>query len=227
MKQTIFLITLFLLCKTPAYAQKIKFLTPELMDLGRVLEGTVVKDTIRFVNTGKVPIKIARVKSVCSCTVADIKSTEISPGDTAEISFSLNTKSMRGVVRKPLSVVFVKNILPEQKIQIQASVYNSLDITPKYIFLQRIKKDADASVVNLVKIRNHTINDVKLLKIYSDNTLVQVEPQRGTIPAGKNQSLKITLKPQQTGRYHINITIETDCKNKTRMNIPVYVEIIE
>ena len=62
MKKTSLLLIILSILSTPLWAQNLKHLTPKLYKLGRVQEGTVLKDTLRFVNNGKKPVTIKRVR---------------------------------------------------------------------------------------------------------------------------------------------------------------------
>src|SRR4030042_4641256 len=83
-------------------AQDVRFITPVNTDFGSVLQGTLLDGDIKILNTGKGPLKISDVSTSCGCTVAKIDRKEFAPGDTAVISYKLNTDHFDGVVRKTI-----------------------------------------------------------------------------------------------------------------------------
>jgi hypothetical protein len=209
-----------------ARAQEITFLTPKLIDLGKVAEGTVLQDTVLFRNSGRVPIHIASVSSSCGCAVAEVEQTALAPGDTAVIPFALNTRAFRGVVRKNLSISFVKNQLPPERIQIQVEVFQEVEITPRYIYLQRLKCDPQISLKQTLQLSNRSDDSLTVHRVLLNSKLVRVEPEKAVILPGQSQAITVTLKPSEPGRHHINIKIQTSSAKKPVINIPMYVEIL-
>ena len=92
MKKGIFCTGLLIISTTALSAQQIEPITPKLISFGRVQQGSIVKDEIRFVNKMNTSITIRGVRSSCGCTATEIKKREYNPGDTAKITFALNTQ---------------------------------------------------------------------------------------------------------------------------------------
>lgn len=59
---------------------------------------------VQFINIGKTPTFINRVKSTCGCTVAKYSDAEIAPGDTATVSFTYNPAGRPGRFEKHIKV---------------------------------------------------------------------------------------------------------------------------
>ena len=62
-------------------------------DFGEVEEGTIVKHTFDFVNTGKVALLVAEVKSSCGCTIPEFNKQLIAPGQGDVIKVQFDTKN--------------------------------------------------------------------------------------------------------------------------------------
>lgn len=73
-------------------------------DFGDVKQGTVVKYSFEFVNTGKVPLVIHDARSTCGCTVPDWPKTPINPGDRGAINVVFDTQGRSGLQEKPITI---------------------------------------------------------------------------------------------------------------------------
>jgi hypothetical protein len=74
-------------------------------DFGSVKQGTLVKRTFRFTNTGADSLLIADVKVTCGCTVPDWPKQPVPPGGKGEIKVEFNTANKEGRQLRILRVV--------------------------------------------------------------------------------------------------------------------------
>ena len=206
-------------------AQYLELLTPKLINLGRVQEGDVVKDEIRFVNTWNDPITISGVRSSCGCTATTAKNRECSPGDTATISFSLNTRGFNGLIRKSLTIHFQEKELKDEKFILEAQIYSELSVNPKYIHIKQAKLNPDTVITEFFTIQNESDGPINCNQIYTSNEIAQVFPPSATIPPGKENLIRVELKPMHVGRHTIYVIIVTDNKKKPRINVPIFAHI--
>lgn len=63
----------------------------EVIDMGTVVKGEIIKTTIELKNIGDYPLVIANVKPSCSCTVPDYDQEPVPPGSRASVSAEINT----------------------------------------------------------------------------------------------------------------------------------------
>jgi len=227
MKKVILTLRFYLILFASVFAQQVELLTPKVIDLGRVLEGSVVEKSIRFVNSGDKPVKIKHVKTSCGCTVARIERMEYTPGDTAEIFFSLNTRGFHGVVRKSLTLYFEHDDLPKARFIIQAHVYTQFEVTPRYIRFQDVKLNADTVITEILTFQNRSDNAIHVTSIHSDSDLIRVFPRSMVIPPGDESSARVELRPLSGVRRTVYVVIETDYKNEPHVNIPVFIDTKE
>lgn len=75
-----------------------------LYHFGEVAEGTVVKHTFNFVNTGKVPLLISEAKSTCGCTVPEWPKAPIPAGESGSIKVQFNTDQKVDKQVKPVYI---------------------------------------------------------------------------------------------------------------------------
>jgi len=225
MNGILFIVAGALLCFKPALSRQIEFLTPKMMDLGRVREGTVVKDSIRFINKDSSPIRIHRVQTSCGCTAAQIEKTELAPGDTATILFSLSTSGFQGVIRKSVTVYFEGANIKTERIVLEATVYSEFDVTPRYIHLKRTVFYPDSIFTAFLFIQNHSSGPIHCTKIYAKSDFIHISPSSAVIQAGEKKSLTVELKPTRAGRNTSYIIIESDYEPNPIIHIPVFIDI--
>ncbi|MEK7257790.1 MAG: DUF1573 domain-containing protein [Bacteroidota bacterium] len=75
-----------------------------IFDFGEVKEGTVVKHSFKFTNTGKVPLIINNAHSTCGCTVPKWPKDAVAPGESGEITVAFNTQSRQDFQEKPVTI---------------------------------------------------------------------------------------------------------------------------
>lgn len=74
-------------------------------DFGTVKQGTLVKRTFRFANTGADSLLITDVKVTCGCTVPDWPKQPVPPGGKGEIKVEFNTANKEARQLRILRVV--------------------------------------------------------------------------------------------------------------------------
>ena len=210
---------------TSLQSQQLTFLTPRLIKLGRIQQGEVIKDEIRFVNTWNASINIGGVKSSCGCTATATQKREYSPGDTATISFTLNTRGFQGLIRKSLTIHFQEKELKDERFTVEATVYSELSVNPRYIHIREVKLKPDTLITEFFTIQNESDGPIHCSQIYTSNEIAQAFPPSVIIPPGKENLIRVELKPMQVGRHTIYVIIVTDNKKKPRINVPIFAHI--
>lgn len=72
----------------------------------KIIEGTVLKHSFKFTNTGNSPLVISAVEPTCGCTVAkDWPKKPVLPGDSGEINVEFDSKDRVGSVIKTISII--------------------------------------------------------------------------------------------------------------------------
>jgi hypothetical protein len=228
MKNMIFSFMVGLLFVNPVLAQQITMITPKLVDLGRVKEGDVVEGSILFVNAGDKALTIKQVKTSCGCTAANAGKMEHAPGDTAVIDFQLNSRGYGGIMRKPVTVFFEEKNLDNLRYLLQADVFSEFGVNPRYINLGRMALNPDTVVTEFFTMKNESGGPIECKKIYVNKVdMLEVFPTSVVIPPGKEQLMRIDIKPQRAGRFTYYVHIQTDYEKKPRVNVPVFVYIQE
>lgn len=83
---------------------KITFDQP-IYQFGSVTEGTLIKQSFTFTNTGKVPLLINDCRSTCGCTVPEWPKKAILPGETGSILVQFNTEGRKYDQDRPVTII--------------------------------------------------------------------------------------------------------------------------
>lgn len=75
-----------------------------IYEFGKVQRGAKVAHTFVVKNTGDTKREILKVNSRCDCTVADVSSKEIQPGEESRIHLVLETAGMSGTVMRSVDI---------------------------------------------------------------------------------------------------------------------------
>ncbi len=78
--------------------------TPDVVDIGKVEEGSEVPTFFTLTNTGTEPLKIHEATSSCGCTVPDLKQQELKPGESTKLDIIVDTTMKQGNVTKTVEV---------------------------------------------------------------------------------------------------------------------------
>ncbi|MBN1893336.1 DUF1573 domain-containing protein [bacterium] len=206
-------------------ARDIQWITPIDTDFGSVLQGTVLDGEIKILNTGKGRLKISDVSTSCGCTVAKIDKKDFAPGDTAVISYKLNTDHFDGVVRKTITVHFEKASPKSQVFSLTARVHTEIDIQPRYIVLRQVEAARDTVINRTVVIRNYSKEKIRIKKIEAPENIVEVRPKSKSISAGDSVKLDVRIRPKGGTRKWHQVRMITDCKSKPELRFSVYMDI--
>ena len=108
--------------KVPA-PKKPKVLFPVLNhDFGKMLDGDTKEYSFVVKNTGENTLIIRKVKTSCGCTAADLKKTEIKPGEETSIDVKFDSSGTHGKQLKTITVICNDPANPKILLTIAAEV---------------------------------------------------------------------------------------------------------
>ena len=205
----------------------VEYLTPTLIDFGEVSEGELLHGEIRFVNSGDEEVLVDNVRPSCGCTVTHLESKSFAPGDTAKISFTLNTSRFKGTIRKTIRIYFKDKSLGTYKFTLQAKIVTELDLSPSYVHFKNIKANPDTVITQFAKFANHSDRPIEVKVKPYNNDLIQIKPETFKIPAGETYLVRVELTPKQAKRANTTVVFETDFEKKPSCVLYVYHFITE
>ncbi len=226
-RPVLFGVSMAVLFSQTVFPQTYHLLNPEVLDLGRILEGKSVEGDVRFINTGKAPLRIEYVQTSCGCTVARTEKTEFATNDTAIVHFVLRTNGFHGLIRKALTVYFENPSMSDLSVTIQANVYSELEVKPTFVSFQSMPLRKDTSVTARISVVNSSNHSVRVLNIHSDSDQILVPFKPFSIPPNREMPFLAVLKPKKVEYRNAIIVIETDDKEKPNIVVPVLFDIYE
>jgi hypothetical protein len=106
--------------------------SPGRIDMGVMKPGAKIAGSVTLTNTGSETLKIARVNSSCSCTVADLPKRELAPGETVELSATLEAGNYIGAMQRQVRV-YVEGYAAPYEVWVVADVTYDVKADPVYI----------------------------------------------------------------------------------------------
>lgn len=226
MKKTGFVLLLLHFFCLPLFAELAK-ITPDVMNYGEIDEGKVITDQIKFINQGPEMIEITKVRPGCGCTFASLNQYKLEPGDTAVIEFNFDSRGFSGNVRKGITVYFTDATLPPFRYTIQANIIRDFDVSPRYIYLNRLTLNPDTTIVQPVTFSNNSREDIEIEKLYTSSDMIHLPDHPFTVKAGSSKQIDVEIIPSRTIQSRQSIEIETSSINKPMLSISVYLFVKE
>lgn len=178
---------------------------------------TLLDVAFPFINTGKVPVTIKRIKPHCECTEARSESgNTVMPGQSGRILLQIDTKTFIGTVAKDVSVFTSDG--EEHKIVVRVAVKEPVTVSPKALSWKQ-NGTAETKTITLTLASGCPFALKRVSLVGSD---FEYEPAT-VIP---NKKYTVTVTPKSTGKKLINrLLIETDSKDPRYARIPVFLSI--
>ncbi|HZH68348.1 MAG TPA: DUF1573 domain-containing protein [Chitinophagales bacterium] len=79
--------------------------TETKVDLGEVTEGTDVRHSFEFKNTGHEPLIIQSAQGSCGCTIPNYSKTPVAPGQLGYIDVVFDSKGRPGINTKDVTII--------------------------------------------------------------------------------------------------------------------------
>ena len=207
--------------------QSYRALSPDVVDLGSLLEGQIAEGEVRFVNAGNQPLRIASVRTSCGCTAVRPEKTELASNDTATVHFTLNTTGFHGLIRKTITIAFEGDPIKDLVFFIQARIHAAVEIQPSFLVFQSVPLHGERAVFDSLRVVNDSERPVRVLKMRPDTELIQVLFEPITIPPHRDAAFRVILKPRRVEYRNAVLAVETDHPLKPNLLIPVLIDVVE
>jgi hypothetical protein len=225
-------LTGFLLCAgalfaigfpTIGRAQPKAVLSDTLIVMGEIYHNAKATRSLTLRNTGSVSLHVVSVKSSCGCTVAGISKSEISPADSAELSFTVNTAILSGKVRKNIVVETNDPARPALSIYYEAEIINILTSVPAYLYLG--EGETHNEISGELRLTNTSGKPIHILSLSSASGKLKYSPLAGVLAPGDSAKLTVRFTPEAAGTFKDEVRIETDQSVQRMVRIGVAAKV--
>lgn len=204
------------------FTQEFELITPHQVDLGTVMQDSVVEAVIQFRNSGDSPLKISRVQTSCGCTAADLQKLEYLPGEEGEIGVKLNTKGFSGLIRKYVTIYLENGDPISTRVVLQTTVKNQLEIQPAYLDFQNIELKSKENG-RLLRVTNNFSDPLVIEAFLTNIKNLTISAKQMTIQPGTTEEISISYQPLQEGRADGYIDLKIKDPIETVKRIPVFI----
>ncbi len=108
-----------------------------VFDFGEVVRGSKVSNSFQIINSEKVPLKITRVRPLCTCVKILNYTKSILPGATGEVSLLFNSAKLYGRVSYSIVVHTENRSKSKFRLEIRASIVDDISVSPMRLDLSR------------------------------------------------------------------------------------------
>jgi len=216
------------------------------IDLGEVLRGDPVRSTFVLKNPGTIAVSI-EARPTCGCTAAKFDKT-IPPGGEGKLETELNTASLRGRVRKPITVTTDEPGRPTLTLTLVANVLSLVEVEPgpgKVVLLRAGEPAVEQFTVRTRGPEPIEVTAVRCTAPYTTATFEpagakatctpakpEVKPGVGEKPgpggsaaAGPAYCVRLTIDPAAPfGQSTLTLSITTSSKREPTVVVPVVCE---
>lgn len=201
-----------LTCKEPIYS----FGTRDNMDS--------VDHTFVITNTGNAPLVISKVKPTCGCTVANLTTDHIAPGEQALLTATLSLKGHKGKMEKSIILQSNDPIKPSLVVWFKGEATATILFAPQTAYFASVTAQSDAErTIDLIVDEKARFN---ILKVTNTNPHVQVKQE--TRKGGTFYQFHIKLVPPlEIGVLRDVVTITTDSERYPQLTIPVSAKVVD
>jgi len=188
------------------------------VELGTLPQGEV-KKTFAMVNDFDQSIKITKIHTSCSCTVAEKQSIDVAAGETTEIPFTWNTSGERG--HTAVEIVFHYLVSGEKRIRYQY-VTLSGDIEPLYdVTPSRLRFQSNKSQVLKVRVsRRHSEGKLTITSYSSNHPSITV----GRVADSELEVIFESSSWFPASGFDPYVSVVVDVPSEPLFKIPVHVE---
>lgn len=186
-------------------------------DFGGADGSATIEHVYEVKNAGDLSLTLKEVKASCGCTVVKTSKMTLPPGDTAQITATLNLHGRSGHQDKHVMVSSDDPKTPLLLLNLRGDVIQEYTITPDRLVMGQIR--GDQSTKTQVTFVNNTSNAVHVTKV--DSTATYLKPTFTETVAGKSYRVDVEIAPPlPAGTVDAVIHIFTDNAARPVFDVP-------
>jgi hypothetical protein len=174
-------------------APKIQFNTT-VYDFGSTSAVQQLAGKFIISNTGSGTLEIKKPQPSCGCTVPALTKDKLAPGESTELTFTLNVSTPRGHLEKHITVPSNDPTQPTANLTLKADIVPTFDVTPPNVNLGNIHQGQTTSVV--VQVKRLDSKPFGLVK--AEASLKNIRPKLGPVDSS-NAVAQLTIEIEADG----------------------------
>ncbi len=222
MKRLLAALALFLVSSPWALAQPKLAVDNMTVNLGDMYSGQIKTAHIILHNIGTQPLKILHVQPTCGCTTVKQPKSELQPNDSDEVEVSFNSSLYRGPIEKYVNIETNDPLAQYVTVKLIGEVKAELDpITSSYsVWMGNLT--VGKKVEQPYAMRNVSGKTISILNITSTSSSITAGTTQKKIGPNDTLHVDITALPEKGGYDTSTLTITTDSKNQSNIEVRVY-----
>lgn len=203
-----------------AAAGEPKLVIPDVtFDFGTVAEGKQVIASFVLKNQGDTALEIKRVFPACGCTVAEMSSSLIPPGQQASLNVSFDTNGFYGFKVKTIRLFTNDPQRSTVVLTLQGKIERDVEIEPSRLYFGTIGKGSN----KVVSAELRSSSGTKILDVISRSKDIELKIE-DSASGGKTVSVSFS-KDAPIGIFRNRIVVKTSSAQNPVINIPVFARI--
>ena len=187
-------------------------------DFGKTGEVHQVGGTFVFHNVGDGVLTLEKPATSCGCTVANLKSNTLKPGEVGELSFTLNVGPGRATLQKHITVTSNDPKNPKVDLTVQAEYIPIYEVTPLNFYVDNLRVDSTTNVVVTVA----RTDNKKLVLTGAEGSKPWIQAKLA--PGITNDSARVSIELKPVGppaRFYESVRVYSADTNQPAFNIQV------
>lgn len=186
-------------------------------------------------NVGNAPLTLRVGHTSCKCTLSEVKSGAIAPGETTHVRLEWSAKSDQGPFRQTATIITNDLRQPEITLSIDGEVVEASGVQPPDLAFDKVSvgeaKSAEVYVMAMVQ-DELTVSSAELTDPDTRDMFdVKIEPvEREKLPvkaARAGVRVTLTAKPGlPIGRFNQYLTLNTNLQDGEKLHIPVVGRVV-
>ncbi len=194
-----------------------------VFEYGEVDNSQIIEHTFVVRNDGDALLEIHRVRAPCGCTVANISSQHLAPGESAEILTRLTLQGRTGRQRQTVAVDSNDPNTPTFNLVMDGIALTEITVTPRRLFVNDLKPGKNN--VHTIDLLSNASDPIAIRSVHTGNPLVTAEVE--TVEEGRRYSLVVrTADEMPRGPTHGRIQVQTDSPRKPTIQIPFQFNVV-
>ena len=190
-------------------------------DFGTVVQGKKVDHIFKFRNRGDATLNVARVRTSCGCTAANVTSKALPPGGKSELKVTFDSGGFGGNISKLIYIETNDPQKPVTTLTLKGNVAEEISVTPRQLNFGSVKTNASKEII--VTVTNQGGKALKLTGVTSPLPQVKIKTGKSNLKPGETTTLSVTVTPRAEDRYLSGyLTIATDNAARKEIVIPLY-----